>query len=90
MERIEPLLKCENCGHYQLYKMLVSGEPYGYSGDIPCLRCIRFETRKDEHTLSRVVNFRHRLEGCDDDTFAIYWLEGVILGIIIGLLLGVC
>jgi hypothetical protein len=34
-------MKCKDCQHYQIYKMITSG-PYGYSGDIPCNRCIRF------------------------------------------------
>lgn len=46
-------MDCTTCGHYELKKMITSGNPYGYSGDIPCLRCERFEDGKtDEHTLS--------------------------------------
>jgi hypothetical protein len=40
---------CKTCGNYDLFKMITSG-PYGYSGDIPCLRCRRFLTANDEHT----------------------------------------
>jgi hypothetical protein len=43
---------CRTCGHYELYKMITSGRPYGYSGDIPCLRCNRFRVSNDEHTAS--------------------------------------
>ena len=35
------------CGSYELYKMIVSGKTYCYSGDIPCLRCSRFSYLKD-------------------------------------------
>lgn len=41
---------CTNCGHYQLKLMVTSGKPYGYSGDIPCLRCSRFSQLEDLHT----------------------------------------
>lgn len=40
---------CKSCGHYELYKMITGG-PYGYSGDIPCLRCCRFQRMNDEYT----------------------------------------
>ncbi len=42
-------LTCETCGHYSLYEMITQG-PYSYSGDIPCFRCMRFETKRDMHT----------------------------------------
>lgn len=45
---------CQTCGHYELYKMITSGRPYGYSGDIPCLRCCRFRFN-DEHTDNRLM-----------------------------------
>ena len=47
-------LSCKTCGHYELLKMITSW-PYGYSGDIPCLRCSRFQRANDEHT-AIVVN----------------------------------
>ena len=42
-------MNCKTCGHYQLRKMIESG-PYSYSGDIPCLRCKRFQELEDLHT----------------------------------------
>ena len=42
-------LSCKTCGNYELMKMITSG-PYGYTGDIPCLRCCRFQQLNDEHT----------------------------------------
>lgn len=41
---------CQNCGHYELYKMITSGRAYGYSGDIPCLRCCEYLTPNSEYT----------------------------------------
>lgn len=41
---------CSTCGHYSLKIMITSGKPYGYSGDIPCLRCKRFAEAEDLHT----------------------------------------
>lgn len=41
---------CKSCGHYELKKMISSGKPYGYSGDIACLRCSRFSQMEDLHT----------------------------------------
>ena len=44
-------MDCKTCGHYELYKMITSGKPYSYSGDVPCLRCTRFnDGKQDEHT----------------------------------------
>ena len=47
----QDVLNCRTCGHYELYKMITSRRPYGYSGDIPCLRCTRYRIN-DEHTLA--------------------------------------
>lgn len=41
-------MKCKNCVHYELYKMITNGQPFGYSGDLPCIRCIHFE-KNDEY-----------------------------------------
>ena len=30
---------CNTCINYELYKMITGREAWGYSGDIPCLRC---------------------------------------------------
>ncbi len=43
-------MNCKTCGHYPLYKMITSNKAYGYSGDIPCLRCRRYQKLNDEHT----------------------------------------
>ena len=49
---------CKTCGHYEIKKMVTSGKPLGYSGDIPCFRCTRYNDGKtDEHT-----NSTHLLE----------------------------
>ena len=45
---------CKTCGHYGLYQMIKAG-PYGYSGDIPCLRCVRLHQFEDEHTGGDIV-----------------------------------
>lgn len=42
--------QCKACGHYQLYIMITSNKPYGYSGDIPCFRCSRYSSLEDLHT----------------------------------------
>ncbi len=42
-------LTCETCGHYSLYEMITRGS-YSYSGDIPCLLCTRFGSKRDMHT----------------------------------------
>jgi len=41
---------CKNCGSYQLYLMVTSGKPYCYSGQIPCLNCLRFSWTQDNFT----------------------------------------
>ena len=46
-------LNCKTCGHYMLYKMINSGKPFCYSGDIPCQRCSRFAALNDEHALAQ-------------------------------------
>lgn len=40
--------KCKECSYYSLYKMVISGRPYNYSGDIPCTKCKHFKTTNDE------------------------------------------
>lgn len=41
-------MECEECQYYDLYEMIAGG-PYGYGGDIPCLRCCNYiETDNDE------------------------------------------
>lgn len=42
--------ECKNCGHYDLYKMITSSKAYGYSGDIPCLRCCEYLKPHSEYT----------------------------------------
>ena len=42
-------MDCKTCGHYELYKMINSGKPFGYSGDIPCIRCVH-NGKNDEYT----------------------------------------
>ena len=32
-------MKCNTCRHYETYKMIPDREAWGYSGDLPCLRC---------------------------------------------------
>ena len=32
-------MKCNTCRHYETYKMITGREAWGYSGDLPCLRC---------------------------------------------------
>ena len=39
-------MKCKECRHYCFY-LMITGGPYGYSGDIPCTRCSRFSTVED-------------------------------------------
>ena len=39
---------CEKCIHYGLYLMITGKQPYGYSTDIPCLRCENYFTTKNE------------------------------------------
>ena len=45
-------MDCSTCGSYELYKMVVSGKPYHYAGDISCLTCSRFSYKQDNHTLA--------------------------------------
>lgn len=40
--------KCKECSYYSLYKMVASGRPWQYYGDIPCDRCKHFKTTNDE------------------------------------------
>lgn len=61
---------CDTCGHYYLKKMVTSGKPYGYSGDIACFRCVRFNMPQDLHTNKGVMDgkCKHGLEnnyGCN-------------------------
>lgn len=42
-------MDCSSCGSYELYKMVTSAKPYGYSGEIPCLSCSRFSWLKDNY-----------------------------------------
>ena len=39
---------CEQCVSYGLYQMITSGKPYHYAGDIPCVRCHRFNFTSDQ------------------------------------------
>lgn len=41
---------CKTCSSYHLKKMITCGQPYGYYGEIPCLRCIRYDSKEDLHT----------------------------------------
>lgn len=43
-------MSCKTCGHYELMKMITSGKPYGYSGEIPCIGCKYFSTQPSRHT----------------------------------------
>ena len=43
-------IDCKTCASYGLYKMVTSGNPYGYSGDIPCLHCCHFRVLNDQYT----------------------------------------
>ena len=40
---------CNNCHHYHFY-LMVTGGPYGYSGIIPCLTCLRFSYQQDNYS----------------------------------------
>lgn len=48
-DNMENINGCETCYSYGLYQMITSGNPYCYSGDIPCLRCKRFCLNRDEY-----------------------------------------
>lgn len=37
---------CEKCVNYSFYLMITSG-PYQYYGDVPCLRCSRYNKKQD-------------------------------------------
>ena len=39
---------CDGCNHKGFREMIKS--PYGYSGEIPCLTCSRFNNIEDRHT----------------------------------------
>jgi hypothetical protein len=41
---------CKSCGHYELKKMVTSGQPYGYSGEIPCFTCSQYASLENKHT----------------------------------------
>jgi hypothetical protein len=41
-------MNCENCTHYDLYKILKSGKPFGYAGNIPCLVCSEYNEPHSE------------------------------------------
>lgn len=41
-------MKCNNCKYYGLYRMVSSGRPYQFFGDIPCLNCSRFNPYSDK------------------------------------------
>jgi hypothetical protein len=49
-------LNCETCGHYELHKMITSGQPYGYSGVVPCHTCELFSVTQNNHTAIRMKN----------------------------------
>ena len=40
-------MNCSNCVHYGIYKMITSGKPYGYAGDIPCIRCSEYKMNSE-------------------------------------------
>lgn len=44
---------CETCGSYELKKMINTGKPYGYAGEILCLTCVRYSTMEDRHTTAQ-------------------------------------
>lgn len=41
-------MDCEKCRSYSIYQMITSGKPYHYDGDIPCVRCNRFDFKSDQ------------------------------------------
>lgn len=43
-------MNCNTCVNYGIYEMITSGKPYGYIGDIPCIRCSRYRTHEDLYT----------------------------------------
>lgn len=48
IQRGKEIMNCKNCTHYHFYQMITGG-PYGYSGDIPCTRCSRFASLQDNY-----------------------------------------
>jgi hypothetical protein len=38
-------MSCSTCVHHQFREMI--SKPYGYVGDIPCLRCSRFNSNDE-------------------------------------------
>ena len=42
--------KCKTCVHYGMLKMITDGV-FGYSGDIPCLRCCEYIKPHSEYVL---------------------------------------
>jgi len=41
-------MKCNECISYELFKIISSGKPYWYTGDIPCLRCKHFYQKTND------------------------------------------
>ena len=44
---------CKDCVHYGLLKMITSGDPFYYSGDIPCKRCSRFKLQTNDEFIPK-------------------------------------
>ena len=42
-------MSCKTCVNYGLFEMVTSGKPFGYSGNIPCMRCTRYRRDNDEY-----------------------------------------
>jgi len=42
--------KCTECANYGLMKMVTSGQPFQYYGDIPCQRCSELTKEHIEFT----------------------------------------
>jgi len=57
---------CENCGSYELYKMITSGRVWSYSGEIPCFYCLRNSVLKDNFTQNTERINKWRGNGHDD------------------------
>lgn len=47
---------CKTCTHYGLYKMITSGQPFGYVGEIPCTTCSRYSSMQDNYEPSSYIN----------------------------------
>jgi hypothetical protein len=45
--------KCSDCQHYELFKMITGRQAFGYSGDIPCLRCERNNNNKTDEFVTK-------------------------------------